>query len=237
MRKGSQAAAVSGRAMKNSKEYAQRLKKLYRGLKRAGSKVEKRTYEDPVEALLCGIIHERMSESAAQRAVREIKAAFVDWNDLRVSRVEEIAEALGGDMTSSRTTALALTSALRDIFDEYHKISLLPLLKLGKRPARQGLEKLEGVSRFVVNYCMLTSLHAHAVPLTSRMVEYLRRHEIIEADANEEDIELFLSRQIPARNAYEFYALLRRESESRRATRRTKNKTGRKSGKRSRARK
>jgi len=208
--------------MKNSREHAQRLQKLYRGLKRAYPKVAKVTYEDPAEALIYGIIHERMSESAAQRALREIRGAFVDWNDLRVSRVEEIVEALGGDTPASRAAAFSLTSALRGIFDEYHKISLQTLRKLGKRPARQGLEKLEGVSRFVVNYCMLTALQAHAVPLTDEMTEYLKRNKIIEASAKEEDIEGFLTRQIAAKDAYDFYALLRRESESSKSGRKRK---------------
>jgi endonuclease III len=216
--------------MKNSKEHAQRLQKLYRGLRRAHPKVERMTYEDPAEALICGIINERMSESAAQKAIREIKSAFVDWNDLRVSRVEEIVEALGEDTAASRAAALALTSALRGVFDEYHRISLLALKKLGKRPARQGLEKLEGASRFVVNYCLLTSLQAHAIPLTDQMVEYLRRNGVIAPNADHQDIEGFLTRQIAAKNAYEFYALLRRASESRRAARRTKSKARKRNG-------
>ncbi len=200
--------------MKNSKEYAQRLQKLYRELKRAHPKVEKTTYEDPAEALICGIISERLSETAASRALREIRSSFVDWNDLRVSRIEEIAEAMGGKSTPCRAAALSLTTALRDIFNEHHKISLAVLKKLGKRPAKEGLEKLDGVSRFVVNYCMLTSMQAHAVPLTRDMIEYLRTHGAIAPDADEEDIEGFLTRQVPAKDAYEFYALLRKESES-----------------------
>jgi len=200
--------------MKNSKEYAQRLQKLYRELKRVHPKVEKTTYEDPAEALICGIISERLSENAAARALREIRTSFVDWNDLRVSRVEEIAEAMGGNATACRAAATSLTAALRGIFDEHHKISLAVLKKLGKRPAKEGLEKLDGVSRFVINYCMLTSMQAHAVPLTRNMIEYLRNNGIISQDADEEDIEGFLTRQVAAKDAYEFYALLRRESES-----------------------
>lgn len=200
--------------MKNSKEYAQRLQRLYRELKRANPKVERPTYEDPAEALICGIISERLSEGATSRALREIRTAFVDWNDLRVARVGEVAEALGSNRSVGRDTAMALTTALQGIFDEQHRISLAILKKLGKRPAKQGLEKLPGVSRFVVNYCMLTSMEAHAVPLTATMVEYLKHNEIIAPDAEEEEIEGFLTRQIPAKNAYEFYVLLRRESES-----------------------
>lgn len=183
-------------------------------MKRVHPKIERRTYEDPAEALICGIISERLSEAATGKALREIRASFVDWNDLRVARIEEIAEALGSNTTAGRDTAIALTAALRAVFDEHHKISLAVLKKLGKRPARLGLEKLQGVSRFVINYCMLTSMEAHAVPLTRNMIEYLRRQGAISPNADEEDIEGFLTRQVSAKDAYEFYALLRRESES-----------------------
>ena len=215
--------------MKNSREYAQRLRKLFRGLKRVHPKVEKTPFDDPAEALICGVISENMRDSSAQRALKEIKEAFVDWNDLRVSQADEIVEALGEDSASSRATAFALTAALRGIFDEHHKISLQALKKLGKRPARQGIEKIEGVSRFVVNYCMLTSLQAHAIPLTGGMIEYLKQNEVIDTDADEQDIEGFLTRQVAAKDAYEFYALLRRESESpklnhKKATKRGKRK-------------
>jgi endonuclease III len=200
--------------MKNSKEYAQRLRKFYRGLKHAQPKVEKVAYDDPAEALICGIVHERMNESAAHRALKGLRSAFVDWNDLRVSRVEEVVEALGEDTPASRAAAVSLTAALKDIFDEYHRISLQVLKTQGKRPARQCLEHFDGVSRFVVNYCLLTALQAHAVPLTEGMVEYLRQNKLIETNAGQEDIEGFLTRQIAAKNAFEFYTLLRRESES-----------------------
>jgi endonuclease III len=200
--------------MKNSKEHAQRLQRLYRELKRAHPQVARTSYEDPVEALICGIISEKMSESAAQRAFREITRSFVDWNDLRVSRVEEIAEVLGRNTTTGRAAALALTAALRRIFDEHHKISLAALKKLGKKPARQDLEKIDGVSRFVINYCLLTSLGAHAIPVTEQMADYLKRNGIIDANADAQDLEGFLTRCVAAKDAYEFYALLRRESES-----------------------
>jgi endonuclease-3 len=217
--------------MKNSKEHAQRLQRLYRELKRTYPEVERTTYEDPVEALICGIISERVSEAAAQKALREITRAFVDWNDLRVSRVEEVAEVLGRDARTSRATALALTAALRGVFDEHHRISLATLKKLGKRPAREDLEKIEGVSRFVINYCLLTALEAHAIPLTEPMIEYLKRNGIIEANADVEDLEGFLTRCVAAKDAYEFYVLLRRESESPKVSKKVKGRAAPPKGK------
>jgi hypothetical protein len=136
-------------------------------------------------------------------------------NDLRVSRAEEIIEMLGEDTPATRDTASTLTKALRAVFEQYHTTSLTPLKKIGKRPAKQILEKIDAVSHFVVNYCMLTSLQGHAIPLTQKMIEYLRSNELVHTEADEQETEGFLTKQISADNAYEFYALLRRESESR----------------------
>ena len=94
--------------------------------------------------------------------------------------------------------------------------------KLGKSPARQALEKMDGICRFVGNYCMLACLQSHAMPLTERMIEYLRNNQLVEPDADEQQIEGFLAKQISAENAYEFYVLLRRQSESRKTKRKKK---------------
>ncbi len=87
-------------------------------------------------------------------------------------------------------------------------LSLQSLRKLGKRPAKQVLEKLNGATPFVVDYCMLTSMQGHAIPLTPKMIEYLKTSQLIHAEAGYEEIEGFLARQISIKNAYEFYSLL-----------------------------
>lgn len=200
--------------MKNSKEYAQRLQKLYRGLKRAHPKADRIAYDDPIEALINGIVGEHSSDAAMRRSMKGFQKTFIDWNDLRVSRVEEIVEVLQEDNVTSRATAFSLIMALRAIFDEYHSLSLQSLKKIGKRPAKQALEALEGVGHFVVSYCMLTAMQGHAIPLTETMAAYLRQNDVVDPDADVHDIEGFLTRQVAAKNAYEFYDLLRRESEA-----------------------
>jgi len=215
--------------MKDSKKYSKKVQGLYRSLKRKHPKVKKASFEEITDALVYGIINEKMSEKATRAASRRFADYFVDLNDLRVSREEEIVEMLGEDTAVTRDTATTLTRTLGAIFSEYHKVSLDSLKKVGKRPAKQALEKIEGVSRFVVNYCMLTSLQGHAIPLTQKMIEYLRSIEVVHPEANEQEIEGFLTKQIPARNGHEFYALLRRESETRSA-RKTGEKTDKETG-------
>ena len=217
--------------MKNSREYSQKVHKLYRSLKSKYPKPQPVSYEEPLEALVYGIISEKMSETAAQSAVRRFADYFIDLNDLRVSRVEEIVELLGGGPGLARDIALTLTRALRAVYDKYNTVSLKMLKKMGKKPARQALEKIDGVTPFASDYCTVTSLQGHAVPLSSTMSEYLRRQELVHPEADDEQIKGFLARQISAENAYEFYALVRRESESpgavrkKRTTQKTKTRT------------
>ena len=208
--------------MKNGKEYSKKVQKLYRSLKRQHPAVQKVIYDEPVDALVYAIISAELSEAAAQSAINRLTDYFVDWNDLRISRTEEIIEAIGPEVPAARDIASALTTALRAVFSKYNMVSLKALYKMSKRPAKLFLEKIEGTNRFVVDYCMLTSLHGHAVPLTKKMIEFLRSNELIHAEANEEEIEGFLARQISAENAYELYSLLRRESEARETKRKQK---------------
>lgn len=202
--------------MKDSKEYSKKVRKLYRSLKREYKKPVKTVYDEPLEALVYAIISEDTTESVANTTMKKIVDNFVDFNDLRVSRTEEIIEALGKDTHVTRQTASTLTNVLAIVFDKYNMVSLNALEKIGKRPARQTLEKIEEISSFAVDYCMLTSLQGHAIPLTKNMITYLMENGLVHPEADNQQIAGFLARQISSENAYEFYSLLRRCSEKRR---------------------
>ena len=211
--------------MKNSKEYSKKIQRLHRSLSRKYPKVQKVIHDEPTDAIIYAIISSELSEKATESAIKKFADYFVDLNDLRVSRAEEIVEMLDGDTPVTRNIALTITMVLRAIFNEYHKLSLEVLKKTGKRPARQILEKMEGTSRFVVDYCMLTSLQGHAIPLTKGMIEYLKSKELVYPDADEQQIGGFLAKQISAKKGYEFYALLRRESEAPKSKKKEKSTT------------
>jgi endonuclease III len=213
--------------MKDSGKYSKKVQELYRLLKRRSKRTEKVLYDEPVEAIVYAIISENSSQDKANSAMKRIADNFVDFNDLRVSRPEEIVDVLAKDMPASGDTALRLISFLTAVFTKYNMVTLKTLKKIGKRPAREALEKMEAISRFAVDYCMLTSLNGHAIPLTQGMVEYLRRNELVHPEAGQQQISGFLARQISAENAYPFYTLLRRLSETHAAGTKTKTKAAR----------
>ena len=214
--------------MKNSKDYSKKIQKLYRSLSRKYPKVQKVSHEKVIDAIIYAVISAEMSERMTDSVIKKLAGYFVDLNDLRVSRSEEIVEVLGKDNHVTMNIASTITMILNGIFNEYHKVSLEALKKIGKRPAKQALEKLDGTSRFVVDYCLLTALGGHAIPLTDKMIKYLKTSEFVNPDADEQQIGGFLAKQISAKKGYEFYTLLRHESESAKAKKKTKAKKTRK---------
>jgi len=200
--------------MKDSKEYAKKVQKLYRSFKGKTAKSALVEFEEPVDAIVYAVVSENITDAQAQAAIKHLKDYFIDWNDLRVGSIDEIVEVLGHDIAPARNIATTMVNILKAVFEKYNMLSLQSLQKLGKRPAKQVLEKLAGATPFIIDYCMLTSLQGHAIPLTPKMIEYLKTNELAHAEATYEEIEGFLARQISLKNAFEFYLGLRHESES-----------------------
>lgn len=211
--------------MKDSKIYADKVNKLYRSLKRGHDKVQAVIYDDPLQAIVQGFIAEAVPLKKIDKASKRVDDYFVDLNDLRVARFDEILDVLDADEAQGLKVVEKLVQVLNIIFDQQHELTLVELKKLGKRPAKQALEEIEGLSHFVQCYCMLTSLQGHAIPLTDGMIEYLKNEELVHPKAERHDIEGFLSRQVSAKDDYEFYWILREASESASSSPQKKKKT------------
>jgi endonuclease III len=211
--------------MKDSKVYAGKIKKLQSALKRAYGKETPKTYDNPLEALVYGMVCEVVTQRQAQLAEKHMADYFIDLNDLRVARPEEIVETTGVDSPAVHRMAKALGQVLNHIFDEQHRMSLDYLHKMGKRQARQALEELTGITPFAVSYCLLTALQGHAIPVTAEMVDYLKDQGLAHPEASVEMVEGFLTKQISAKDNYTFYAQLRAEVEATSRSRKLKTKT------------
>jgi endonuclease III len=193
--------------------YSQKIKKLFNALKKGSEKPKKPDYQDAVEAIIFAALCQNSTESAARASMKKIQAHFVDYNDLRVARIEEIAEIAGGDLTDIQKTVTAVLSLLNAIFQKYDSLSPEDFNGTGKKNTREILEKFNGMTPFICDYVMLTALNAHCVPLTDKMIEYLKAYELVEPQWDNAQIISFVEKQIPASDAYTFYALIRHDGE------------------------
>jgi len=204
--------------MKNSKEYSKKIQKLFRDLKKKYSKQEKVEYADPIDALIYAIISEKLTEPETSQALKSFGGYFIDNNDLRVARPEEILECFGQSSATHKKVAKDLREALMFVFDQHNTVSLEDLKKLGKRPVKEKLSKIQQVTNYVLDYIMLTGFAGHAIPLTETMIDYLKSEDLVHPDSDYHETEGFLSRQISAKNDYDFYYMLRKASEADLAT-------------------
>jgi endonuclease III len=215
--------------MKNSKDYSPKIESLFKTLSTSADPVVPPTYSDPVDAIVYAFISAFTTETNAVKIHRRVRDHFVDMNDLRVSRPEEILEVFGDTSDAAAASAQALTATLNAIFEKYDKVSLQPLGGEGKRQARKELDELAGITPFAAAYTFLTALGGHAIPLTEPMVKYLRDKELVHPEATIQEIESFLERHIAAADAYPFYVFLRAEAEGRN-TKSTRAKTASRGG-------
>ena len=199
--------------MKDSKDYSPKVIKLFRSLKRKSGKAEPPVYGDPIEAVVDALVSECMTQSSAGRTIKRMKTHFVDLNDLRVCRKEEILDIFSNHSPEAEASAGAITQVLNDLFEKQNKVTLEPLRHEGKRQAKKELEEIKGITPFAVSFCFLTALDGHAIPLNAAMLNYLRGFELVHPEATDSDIAGFLERQITAADAYTFYVLLRDEAE------------------------
>lgn len=199
--------------MKNSRQHVQKLKKLFTALKKGTEKSKKPLFSDFIESLVFAVLCEKSSESSAKAAIKKILSHFVDFNDLRVARIEEISEIIGADIEEPEKCALRLTMLLNAIFQKYDCLSPEELLNAGKKNTQEILAKLNGMSAFVCDYILLTVLNSHTVPMTEKMTQYLKTYGIVDRDADNAQVMSFIGRQITMANAYTFYSLIRHDSE------------------------
>ncbi len=200
--------------MKNTKEYAQKIKKLFIALKKGAGKIKKPEFANPVESLIFAAVCQDVSEIETKVIIKKLESHFVDKNDLRVSRSEEIIEVAGKAVPSIEKIAKRLTTLLNSVFYKYDMINLNELGMQGKRNAKETLEKLNGITEFVNSYVMMTAVDAHTIPLTEKMFEYLVSNELVPENSTLAQAASFLERQVPATNTYTFYALLRKDAEA-----------------------
>lgn len=161
------------------------------------------------ELIFSMLLWESTMENAL-KAMGKIHDQFVDYNDLRVSFPEEIESLLGSRYQRAEDRSARLIESLRKIFFTYQKLTLEPLRAMSKREAREFLDSIETLPRFVVSRVMLLGLDAHAFPLDAKIVRALHKADFIPNTKCPDSIAVMLERSIRANQTLDTYTRLER---------------------------
>jgi hypothetical protein len=202
--------------LKDSKKYSKKVASFFKQYK---SKTTLKPFEneDKVDTLVFSVLYEHLSIDDAQSCADLMRKQFVDWNDLRVSRMEEVLDVLSPanlPVEKKKAVAQQLIKSLNCVFDKYDRISFEDIDELGKRQANQELTTLEAFTPFMIDFLMLNFKGSHSLPINASMAEYARKNALVHPDSQDSDVSSFLQRQISVDDVYDFYLTLRQQCES-----------------------
>jgi len=192
--------------MKDSETYARKIKKLLGAAPPADAAAPS---VDLIERMVHAVFEENATAKLADKAVADMATEFVDLNELRVSPIKDICECVGRKYPGVREKALAVTRALKRVFDNVNVLSLEYLVKKPKREVRRRLREDLGLSPYAEAVMTLTGFQGHAIPVDELLLDALKLEELIYPDSDVPDLQGFLERIISSKTALAAHAALR----------------------------
>ena len=161
-----------------------------------------------LEELIFAICREGSTTEEAEAAYARLRKVFVDWNEIRVSTVQEVSDALR-PLSNSGPRAGWIIGVLHAVFEMNYAYDLgdmekkglkqaakqvsryfndHDLKKHGLKQAAKQISRFKQVNDFAVAWVVQRSLGGHAIPLDGPTFRVLRRLAVIE-DADADDME------------------------------------------------
>jgi hypothetical protein len=197
--------------MRGATQCARRLKQLVRSLRTKLGKVRRRSTGDAITQMILGIFARDVPESKAREALDRLRAAVVDYNELRVVPPIEMAEMVGA-LPDARLKCEDLSRALNKIFNHEHEVNLDRLRELSRKEVVGYLEAVDGLDAYSRARVRLLGLQQHAIPLDEAMWAYARKEQIVDRRCPLEEAQAFLERRIAEDEALEIVALLQKQA-------------------------
>ena len=194
--------------MKESKKYSRILKKFFKTAQ-VDDAVHQVDWDYEIDLIVWAVLFDSVSFEEAKQTYIKLQEHFVDWNDLRVSREEEIIEVLGPISEDPKQIAIKLKASLHAIFERYDCLSLAMILEKGKRDARRELDEIKGVDKYITDFFMLIAMEAQHLPMSRRMFDYVIFTGIVHPASKDREIIGFLERQVPVTELFNLYCYLK----------------------------
>ncbi|MHC4562643.1 MAG: hypothetical protein ACYS8X_07725 [Planctomycetota bacterium] len=197
--------------MKDARTYEKKVKKLLSGRKQPQ---KGKGGGDPIAALIEAVMEANASAKHAAKAMSVFEREFVDFNELRVAQPREITELLGKGFPHARQKAEELTGAMNRIFFHINDMSMEYMASMTKRDLRRHLSEI-GLSPYAAGRVVLSAFDGHAIPVDEDLAETMAMDGHIPEGTSVSDLQGFLERIIPQKDAWAAHVFFRQYVESR----------------------
>src|SRR5437660_8530724 len=149
-----------------------------------------------LEQFIYAVCREGSTREAADNAFKSLQEQFFDWNEVRVSSVRELADALEG-VSDAEARAQRIIDFLQEVFETTFSFDLEPLQKKGLKQAAKQLARFAAANDYAVAWVVQQSLGGHAIPLDVRSGRVLKRIGLLaEQEDNAEALRASLDHQV-----------------------------------------
>jgi endonuclease III len=150
-----------------------------------------------LEEFIYALLREGATAASADQALQALKTAFFDWNEIRVSAVQEIAEVIGKYLKAPESRSQRIIDFLQEVFESNFSFDLDPLAKKGLKAAAKSLSGYKASTDYAVAWVMQRNLGGHAVPVDGASRRALVRLGMIDENDVAESVRNALEHQVP----------------------------------------
>ncbi len=162
-----------------------------------------------LEATIHGICHEGATREQANQALSRFKDDFFDWNEVRVSSIDEIQGVLAG-LPDPEGQAHRIRRFLRQLFEKTYGFTLDALAKKPLKDAAKSLQEFETFASddYVLASVVQLGLGGHAIPVDEPTRRVLDRLGVVDGQADPAALRSALERAVPKNRGVEFGDLI-----------------------------
>ncbi|MCC7334596.1 MAG: hypothetical protein IT422_05850 [Pirellulaceae bacterium] len=160
-----------------------------------------------LEQLIYACCLEDVAYDAADEAFHRLQESFFDWNEVRVTTVSELCETLH-NLPEPAAAALRIKKNLHSLFETRYSFDIDDMAKLNQGKAIAELEKLAGMTKFVLGYMTQNAIGGHSIPVSKSILQVLLATEIVSPAEAEKGQVPGLERTIPKTKGLAFASCL-----------------------------
>ena len=129
-----------------------------------------------LETLMYAALLENAPFDKADLAYTVLENYYIDWNEIRVSSVRELADTLM-DLPHPEAAATRMRQALQGIFEKLYVFDLEEMRKKGKALAEhmKALESMSAGTPYMIQYTAQVALDGHLIPFDEASLRIMRR--------------------------------------------------------------
>ncbi len=150
-----------------------KIKALFKLVQKRHKYVPPVQQQDVLEHLIYAAVLENATYEAADAAYAVLEHHYIDWNEIRVSTAQELADTLPM-LPDPPSVGERIKRTLQAVFETYYMYDLEELRKKTISQASDVLRAIPACSRFMVDYTVQVGLGGHVIPLDEAAMRAFR---------------------------------------------------------------